>query len=116
MRKIIYFRGGSVADFVIPDDRFEAFTADAAPGVIHSEDDLGKARVVLEDFLTDNPEADAPATDLEILAACFVWNFFNSHPKDHMSIKGDVIIVDLNGDGATIEYASVDDVPLTPGN
>lgn len=116
MRKVIYFLGGSVADFVIPDDRFEAFSAHAAPEVIHSEDDLGKARTVLETFLTENPEADAPATDLEILAACFVWNFFNSHPKEDMSIKGDVIIVDLSGDAATIEYASVDDVPLTPGN
>lgn len=116
MRKVVYFCGGSVADFVIPDDRFEAFTDHMAPGVIHSEDDLGKARAVLEAFLTDNPKADAPATDLEILAACFVWNFFNSHPKEDMSIQGDVIIVDLSGDGATIEYASVDDVPLSPGN
>ena len=116
MRKIIYFRGGTVADFVIPEDRFEAFTTHASPDVVHSEDDLGKARAVLEAFVMANPDADAAATDQEILAACFVWNFFNSHPKDHMSIKGDVMIVDLTGDGATIEYASVDDVPLVPGN
>lgn len=114
MRKVIYFYGGIVADFDIPDDRFESFTSQVNPKTIHSEDDLGFARVVLANFVKDDKN-ETVGTE-EILAACFVWNFFNTNLEDTLHIDGNVMIVDLAGDGETIEYASVDDIQLAPSN
>jgi len=114
MRKVIYFNGGTVADFAIPDDRFNDFTSQVNPKTLHSEDDLGLARAALANFMKGEENAEISAQ--EILAACFVWNFFNTHLEDHLHIDGDIMIVDLEGDGETIEYASVNDVQLTPGN
>lgn len=114
MRKIIYFFGGTVADFDIPDDRFDDFTTQAKPETLHSEDDLGLARGVLANFLKSDENTEVGAE--EILAASFVWNFFNTHMEDHLHIDGDVMIVDLAGNGETIEYASVNDVQLAPSN
>ncbi|MDH5749385.1 MAG: hypothetical protein OEY85_08740 [Rhodospirillales bacterium] len=114
MRKVIYFLGGTVADFDIPDDRFDEFSKHSKRDARHSEDDLGKARRKLEAFVQSNAETGAGPE--EILAACFIWNFFNTHADDNLYIKGDVVIVDLNGDGETIEYASVNDIQLAPSH
>ena len=114
MRKVMYFMGGIVADFTIPDDRFEEFTKNIDWEIRHEEGELDKARGVLERF-TRNAPADG-AGPVETLAACFVWNFFNTNPDDERFIKGDIVIVDLQGDGSTIEYASAADIQMAPEN
>jgi hypothetical protein len=114
MRKVTYFLGGTVADFDIPDDRFDDFSKNSARDTRHSDDHLDKARRHMEAFIQSDPQTAAGAE--EILAACFIWNYFNTQADDTLYIKGDVIIVDLNGDGATIEYASPRDIQMTPSN
>ncbi len=114
MRKVIYYCGGDVADFPIPDGRFEDFIKHLKWEARHSEDDLTKARFVLEAVVKQGAPASTPPEALA--AACFVWNYFNTHEEDEYYIKGDIIIIDLNGDGATIEYASVNDIELAPAN
>ncbi len=114
MRKVIYFHGGTVADFDIPDDRFDDFSKNAKRDARHSEDALDKARRNLEAFIQSESKSNAGAE--ETLAACFIWNFFNTHDDDALYIKGDVVIVDLSGDGGTIEYAAVKDVQMAPSH
>ncbi len=115
MRKVTYFLAGTVADFSIPDDRFDAFCRDMNLGTFHSEEGLGKARSGLEAFMLRG-EKGIQAGPEEVLAACFVWNFFNTHPDNAMHIEGDVVIIDLNGDGGTIDYASARDIQLAQKN
>jgi len=114
MRKVMYFLGGAVADFEIADARFEDFTDQVRAEVCHDDGELGKARTVLEEFTRGGEGKTASSS--EELAACFVWNYFNTHPDPAKIIQGDVIIVDLTGDGETIEYASVADVQVAPVN
>ena len=114
MRKVIYFCGGDVADFPIPDDRFDDFVKHLKWEARHSEDDLTKARLILESVVKGGAESEmSPEAGA---SACFIWNYFNTHEEDEYFIEGDIIVVDLNGDGGTIEYASVDDVELSPAN
>lgn len=115
MRKVTYFLAGTVADFSIPDDNFDAFCRDMDLEAFQSEEDLGKSRTVLEAFVMRG-EKGAQAGAEETLAACFVWNFFNTHPQDAMHIEGDVMVIDLNGDGETIDYACSEEVRLAPEN
>ena len=112
MRKVVFFVAGTVADFHIPSDRFEDFTKHMDWQAGHSREELDKARRVLERFVKEGEGRNAGAS--EIAAACFVWNFFNTHPDDAMHIKGDVLIVDLKGDGETIDYTPLADVKLAP--
>lgn len=112
MRTISYFIAGTVADFSIPDDRFAEFARHVPYDKQHLEPELQKARGVLEAFTRRAGNEAAGAS--EILAACYVWNYFNSNPDDEHHIDGDIVIVDLNGDGDTIEYASVRDIEMKP--
>ena len=109
MRTVSYFLAGDVADFRIPADRFDDFDRNMPFDRRHSESDLDMARMVLQSFLEAGRERIGPQ---EVLAACFVWNFFNTHPDDGGRIDGDVLIVDLHGGGGTVEYASPGDVEL----
>ncbi len=111
MRKVLYFRGGTVADFAIPGDRYEDFSKHVKWELRYSEGELDKARKVLERFVMEGGENTGPA---ETAAACFVWQFFNTNTDDERFIGGDIVIVDLRGDGATIEYASAADIQVTP--
>ncbi|MBL6933174.1 MAG: hypothetical protein ISR45_09520 [Rhodospirillales bacterium] len=114
MRKITYFQAGVVADFTIPDDRFEDFTRGIGLDKAHVEDELLKAREVLGNFVASGK--DGSSGPEETLAACYVWNFFNTHPEDEMHIAGDVVIIDLDGDGTNIDYAAVGDIQIAPVN
>ena len=111
MKKVTYFLGGTVADFTIPEDRFEEFSRHLKWEVRHSEPDLDKARLVLERFVR---QGEGASGRLELAAACFVWSFFNTNPEDEKYIKGDIVIVDLKGDGATVEYAAAADIQVAP--
>ena len=111
MKKVIYFLGGTVADFAIPEERFEEFSKHVKWEIRHSEAELDKARLVLERFVG---QGDGTSGPLEMAAACFVWSFFNTNPEDEKYIKGDIVIVDLRGDGATVEYASAADIQVAP--
>lgn len=114
MRTVSYFIAGTVADFAIPDDRFVEFTKQMPFNRQHQEGELQKARLILDAFT--RRASDEPAGTAEILAACYVWNFFNTNPDDEQHIKGDVVIVDLDGNGETIEYASVADIQMAPAD
>ena len=111
MRKVLYFQGGTVADFAIPDDRYEEFSKHVKWELRYSEGELDKARKVLERFVTGGGENSGP---VETAAACFVWQFFNTNTEDSKFIKGDVVIVDLSGDGSTIEYVAADEIQIAP--
>lgn len=111
-RKITYFHGGVVADFVIPDDRFAEFSLGMGLDMAHSEDEIQKAREVLGAFVTDSK--DQAVGGEQILAACYIWNYFNTHPVDDMHIKGDVVVIDLQGDGVHIDYAAADEIQIAP--
>lgn len=112
MRKVTYFHAGTVADFVIPDDRFNEFSTAMSWEKAHSEDEIQKARAVLGDFVIAD---DAPPVGPEqILAACYIWNFFNTHSDEEMHIKGDVMVIDLAGDGEHIDYSALSDIQLAP--
>jgi hypothetical protein len=107
MRTITYFQGGTVADFKVPDDRFDDFAKSIDWQARYSEEQLHKARKVLAAALNRDGE-----TAEEILAACFVWNYFNTHPEEEKHISGDVLIIDLEGDGENIDFAAKADVEL----
>lgn len=114
MKTVTYFYGGTVADFVIPDDRFEDFVRHVTFDARYDADQLDRARLVLERFVKDDQDHSFGAT--ETVAACFVWNFFNTNPDDTHHIKGDIVIVDLEGNGAYVEYTSPEHIKLAPAN
>lgn len=117
MRNVILFSGGTVADFPIDDVRYEDFVERLAVDRRYSEADLTRARGALERFLRlAETDPDALAGPTELSAACYVWHFFNTNTDAERRIEGDVLIVDLNGDGETIEYTAAADVQLAPEN
>ena len=117
MRKVTYFSAGLVADFSISDAAFDKFLADLAEaeGEIerYGEDDLMKARTLLDNFMAraqqDESVDQGPG---EVLAACYIWNFFNTNPQPDRVIEGDIVIVDLDGTLTTVEYASANDIQI----
>jgi len=114
MRKVTYFHAGTVADFAIPDDRFDEFTKAMTWEKSHSEDEIQKARAVLGDFMmADVVPAVGPG---HILAACYIWNFFNTNPDEEMHIAGDIVVIDLEGNGAHIDYSAASDINISPEN
>ncbi|CCQ72851.1 hypothetical protein [Magnetospira sp. QH-2] len=114
MRSVVYFNGGTVGDFVISDDRYKAFIDTTPAETQYSDDELHEARQVLNDCLQGDAEATAGA--IEEAAACLIWNYFNTHPDHEKRLSGDIMVIDLEGDGATIEYAAVDDIELAQEN
>jgi hypothetical protein len=114
MRKVVYFRAGQVADFDVPDALFEHLAGSLDWSLRHAEPELEKARRALESFMSAGNAR--PAGPNEQLAAAFIWNYFNTNPRQDRHIKGDVMVVDLRGDGSYIEYAAVGDVQLAPDN
>lgn len=117
MRKVVFYLGGTVADFAIPGDRFDEFSRVMPWERRHADDDLAKAREVLAAFVRKSRDApDARIGPNEILAACFVWNYFNTHSEDRRHIEGDVLIVDMHGDGMSIDYMPADQANLTREN
>lgn len=117
MRKVVFYLGGKVADFTILDDRFDAFSGAMPWERRHSKDDLAKARQVLAAFVRRG-EGDpaAKAGPNEILASCFIWNYFNTNPEGDKQIDGDVLVVDLHGDGLSIDYMAAADADLAREN
>ena len=117
MRKVTYFSIGLVADFVLTDKAFDKFLRDLsdAEGEIdgYGEGDLMKARTLLDQFMAraheDENIEQGPG---EALAACFIWNFFNTNPDKTRQIIGDIIIIDPDGTMGTVEYVSAADVQV----
>lgn len=117
MRKVTYFSAGTVADFAIPDERFQEFIAGEGTFERYGEDDLTKARGLLDAFMVRAREdTSAQYGTQEILAACFIWNFFNTNPEKERLITDDIVIIDLEGDLNTVEYAAAADIQLKPGH
>lgn len=113
MRTVTYFCGGKVADFPIPNELFESFVFNLKPDKYHSEAELGRARSVLDVFIRQEGD-DLHAGPYELAAACYVWHYFNTNKRADQRIEGDVVIVDLNGEGSTIEYAAASDIQIAP--
>jgi len=117
MRNVTYFSAGLVADFAISDQAFDKFLVDlneAAKEIDrYGENDLMKGRTLLDNFMAraqqDENIEQGPG---EILAASFIWNFFNTNPDPSRVITGDIVIVDLDGTLNTVEYASVNDLQI----
>lgn len=117
MRKIIFYFGGVVADFAIPENLFVDFSHGMPWDRRHADADLNKARGVLEAFVRRSaPEAGIEAGPNELLAACFIWNYFNTHPEDRLHIEGDILVVDFHGDGSAMEYMAAADARLAREN
>ena len=117
MRKVVFYFGGTVADFAIPGDRFDEFSRAMPWDRRHAKDDLAKTREVLAAFVRRSREsADLQVGPNEILAACFVWNYFNTHPEDRQHIEGDVLVVDMHGDGTAVDYMSAAEANLVQEN
>lgn len=117
MRKVTYYSGGLVAEFPISDQAFEKFLGylDEAKGIIerYGEADLMKARTLLDNFmLRAREDEDADQGPGEVLAACYIWNFFNTNPQLSRVITGDIVLLDLDGSLNTVEYASANDVQM----
>lgn len=117
MRKVTYFSGGLVAEFAVTDPAFEKFLADLkdAAGEIdpYGEGDLMKARTLLDNFMIRaRDDEDIEQGPGEVLAASYVWNFFNTHPHANRMISGDIVIVDVDGSLNTVEFVSVNDVHM----
>jgi len=117
MRKVTYYSGGLVADFVITNTSFDKFLVDLedATGEIdrYGEDDLMKARILLDNFMMRARDGeDVDQGPGEVLAACYIWNFFNTNPQADRAITGDIVVVDLDGSLNTVEYASVNDIQI----
>lgn len=111
MKTVTYFFGGTVADITVPEDLFEQFSEHMPFDRKYSEDEIQKAQKVLEAFMMRGAGEPGPN---ELLAACYVWNYFNTNPEEESHIAGDIMIVDLEGDGNYIEYASPEDVGIVP--
>ena len=117
MRKVTYYSGGLVADFAITDksfDKFSGYLEDAAGEIDrYGEDDLLTARTLLDNFMMRaRDDEDVEQGPGEVLAACFIWNFFNTHPTPARTIAGDIVLVDVDGSLNIVEYASVNDVQI----
>ncbi len=110
MRTVIYFRGGVVADFPVPDELLDSFAKHVKFEIRHDEKELEKARLVLDRVVRS--EGAVPVGPNETAAACFIWSFFNTNPDSGRVIQGDVVVVDLDGRGVHIEYASPADIRI----
>lgn len=121
MRKVSYFSAGLVADFAISDqafDKFLGYLADAEGEIdAYGENDLSTARTILDNFMAAaQQDEDIDQGPGEVLAACFIWNFFNTHPDGARMIEGDIVVVDYDGMFGMVEYASAKDVKLDTGH
>ncbi|MCW8915654.1 MAG: hypothetical protein OQK24_07345 [Magnetovibrio sp.] len=118
MRTVRYFSGGLVADFAITDVSFDKFLAELkeAEEIIdgYGEDDLMKARTILDTFMASAQHDESIEQGVgEVLAASFIWNYFNTNPDASIVIEGDILIFDMDGTLSTVEFASVNDVQLS---
>ena len=112
MKRISYFHKDMILDFDIEDARYDEFLSHLKPEVRHSDAELGKARAVLGAYVAlDEDRAPGP---VELLAACYVWDYFHTNADASKRIDGAVVIVDLAGDEQTIEYADEADLNLSP--
>ncbi|VBB69044.1 hypothetical protein RIEGSTA812A_PEG_517 [invertebrate metagenome] len=110
MRKVIYYCGGTVVDFNVEEAHYEDFLRSLRNEKYNNDKELNRARWVLAAYVRrDTNEIPGP---LEQIAACYVWHYFNTHVMDDHRIDGDIMIVDLDGTGATIEYTAAQDVQL----
>ena len=120
MRNVTYYSGGLVAEFAISDAAFEKFLGyleEAEEGgelARHSDNDLMTARTILDNFMdAAHRDENVEQGTGEVLAASFIWNFFNTHPDMTRMIGGDIVIVDLDGTLSRVEFASAKDVKFS---
>ena len=110
-RTIIYYCGGTVVDFHIEPACYKDFLRYLRKEKYHDDKELNRARCVLESYVRgDTNKLPGP---LEEISVCYVWHYFNTHVVADNRIDGDVMIVDLEGTGSTIEYVALKDIHLT---
>ncbi len=115
MRKVVYFHAGVVADFAIPDRLYTAFAERKIEIRVGPGEDLDKAQKALGRFMQEAADADEagprPMSEAEAVAACYIWHHFNTTDEDGR-IEGDILLVDMEGDGAEITYMALADAEL----
>lgn len=113
MRKVVYYHGGVVADFPVPDEIYDVFATRFMEMTAGAGEDLEKARRVLRramDRLPDD-EVHAATGHNEVVAACYIWHYFNTTDED-THIDGDILVADVEGDDQDIAYLPLADVEL----
>lgn len=115
MRKVVYFHSGVVADFAIPDALYTAFAERNIEIKVGPGEDLDKARKVLGRYMQSADEAGEaearPMGEAEAIAACYIWHHFNTTDEDGR-IEGDILVIDLEGDGDEITYMALAEADL----
>ena len=115
MKKVVYFKAGVVADFDIGDDEYQAFAEQLGERTSPADAALlEQSRQTLQGCLYACREGQMG--DHEMAAACFVWRYFNENADPEANIDGDVIVIDEDGPGGNVRYASLAAVQLSPGN
>ena len=117
MRKVTYFSAGLMAEFAITDtshDKFLEYLDDAVGEInAYGEDDLLTARTILDNYMAKAAvDEDLEQGTGEVLAASFIWNFFNTHPEIAERIEGDIVILDVDGSLSAVEFVSAEGVQL----
>lgn len=113
MKRVVYYHGGLVADFAIPDELYVAFAERAASITGEPGADLDKARKVLERILRQAAAGDeGKAGENEAIAACYIWHYLNHTIAEDGRIEGDILVVDEDGEGENITYMPLADVEL----
>ncbi len=113
MRKVVYFYGGNVADFPIPDELYDAFKERAVELSAGPGEHLEPARLVLQKVMEEfssNGEAQQMGEN-EALAACYIWHYFNTTDEE-TRIDDDILIVDADGESQDVQYVPLSEVEL----
>lgn len=112
-RTVIYYCGGTVVDFHIEAACYEEFLQHLRKEKYHDDKELNRARCALESYVSYvRCDTNKQPGALEKISVCYVWHYFNTHVAADHRIDGDVMIVDLDGTGATIEYVAIKDIAL----
>lgn len=112
MRKVVYYYGGEVADFSIPDPLYVAFAERPVETSQGPGEDLEKARRVLQATMARSSAGEEVAMgENELVAACYIWHYLNTTDEESR-IEGDILIVDVEGEGQDIQYVPLADVEL----
>lgn len=113
MRKVVYFYGGHVADFSIPDELYDAFAERSVELSAGPGEHLEPARQVLQNVMEEfSATGEArPMGESEVVAACYIWHYFNT-TDEQTRIEDDILIVDADGESKDVQYVPLSEVDL----
>lgn len=113
MRKVAYYLAGTYAEFLIGDEHYEDF-GEQIRRIKFDKSDLEEATRTLEIAVREGQRAgEIMVAEPEVIAACYVWWYFNDRIKKRPLIDGDLIILDTES-GGHVSYAACDGYKFTP--